>query len=346
MDPRQYDAVIAVIGETPYAEGNGDIGRRSLEQRAPAPGGPRSAGPRERQGRAGGDGVLLRPTAVRQQGAQPLRRVRGRLAARAPRARAWPTCWSRAAAGHGFSGTLSYSWPATPCQTPLNAGDEELRAAVRARLRPAQRPEVRHRAAARGDDRPLRRQRRRRDDATEDLELFVRQDVAPYKSYIGSPDNWGGTELGNDPSAVIAHTNIEARTSDVNVQQDARKITWKGGAGQFYLQAAGGGPAPVPQQQRRDRVRHDRDQGANGPRRDQRALHVPVLLRRTHPQGASRASPTGRSTRSRCRSPAWTPGRSSSTTSTRRSSSTRRARWRRPSPMSGGCRARPPTRTP
>jgi beta-glucosidase len=61
--------------------------------------------------------------------------------------------------------------------------------------------------------------------------------VPPFKSYIGSPDNWGGTELGNDPSAVIAHTNIEARTSDVNVQQDARKITWKGGPGQFYLQS-------------------------------------------------------------------------------------------------------------
>ena len=26
--------------------------------------------------------------------------------------------------GKGFTGTLSYSWPATPCQTPLNAGDE------------------------------------------------------------------------------------------------------------------------------------------------------------------------------------------------------------------------------
>ena len=31
VDPSQYDAVIAVIGETPYAEGVGDIGRRSLE---------------------------------------------------------------------------------------------------------------------------------------------------------------------------------------------------------------------------------------------------------------------------------------------------------------------------
>jgi beta-glucosidase len=72
---------------------------------------------------------------------------------------------------------------------------------------------------------------------TDELELFVRQDVPPFKSYIGSPDNWGGTELGNDPNAVIAHHNIEARTSDVNVQQDARKITWKGGPGQFYLQS-------------------------------------------------------------------------------------------------------------
>ena len=74
---------------------------------------------------------------------------------------------------------------------------------------------------------------------TDELELFVRQDVAPYESFIGSPFNWGGDRLGNDPSGPpVSHPNIEARWTDVNVQQDARKITWKGGAGQFYIQAA------------------------------------------------------------------------------------------------------------
>jgi beta-glucosidase len=61
-------------------------------------------------------------------------------------------------------------------------------------------------------------------------------------SYIGSPDNWGGTAIGNDPTAVVAHTNINVRTSDVNVQQDARLVTWTGtGPGQFYLQESGPG---------------------------------------------------------------------------------------------------------
>ena len=73
--------------------------------------------------------------------------------------------------------------------------------------------------------------------ATEDLVLFDRVDQDPYKSYIGSPYNWGGTELGSDPSAVIDHPGfVTARTSDVNVQQDARKITWTS-IGQFYLQS-------------------------------------------------------------------------------------------------------------
>ena len=38
VDPSQYDAVIAVIGETPYAEGVGDIGRRTLEAATLYPG--------------------------------------------------------------------------------------------------------------------------------------------------------------------------------------------------------------------------------------------------------------------------------------------------------------------
>ena len=124
VDPADYDAVIAVIGETPYAEGVGDLGKRSLEAAKLYPERPRRARQRQRQGRAGRDRVRLGPAAVRQQGAQPLRRVRGRLAAghrgrgrRRPARQGPPP-------GRGFTGKLSYSWPETPCQTPLNAGDE------------------------------------------------------------------------------------------------------------------------------------------------------------------------------------------------------------------------------
>ena len=62
---------------------------------AAVPGRPRDARPRERQGRARGDRVRVGPPALREQGAQPLRRVRGGLAARHRGPAAWPTCWSR-----------------------------------------------------------------------------------------------------------------------------------------------------------------------------------------------------------------------------------------------------------
>jgi beta-glucosidase len=142
----------------------------------------------------------------------------------------------RGAATHTFTGTLPFSWPGAPCQTPLNAGDEDYAPlfALGYGLRSGQAGSVgtlpetsESRCVTLGGG----------GTATEELEVFVRQDVAPFKSYIGSPDNWGGTELGNDPAAVIGHTNIEARTSDVNVQQDARRIRWKGGPAQFYLQS-------------------------------------------------------------------------------------------------------------
>ena len=126
VDPSQYDAVIAVIGETPYAEGIGDIGRRSLEHARAATREDLAVLDRvSRQGRAGGDRVRHRPAAVRQQGAQPLRRVRGRLAAgHRGRRRGRPAGQgprTRAAASPASCPTPGRR---APCQTPLNAGDE------------------------------------------------------------------------------------------------------------------------------------------------------------------------------------------------------------------------------
>jgi beta-glucosidase len=237
VDPAQYDAVVAVIGETPYAEGPGDIGKRSLEHARLHP---------EDLAvlyHVSGKGT---PVATVFVSGRPLY-VNKELNRSDAFVAAWlPGTEGQGIAdllvrgrhtGKGFTGKLSYSWPATPCQTPLNAGDEgyaplfELGYGLR-NGQTATVPQLPEESVARCVDSGGG------GTTTDELELFVRQDVPPYKSYIGSPDNWGGTELGNDPSAVIAHTNIEARTSDVNVQQDARRITWKGGAGQYYLQAA------------------------------------------------------------------------------------------------------------
>jgi beta-glucosidase len=237
VDPAQYDAVVAVIGETPYAEGPGDIGKRSLEHARLHP---EDLAVLDRVSGKGAPVATVfvsgRPLYVNKE----LNRSDAFVAAWLPGTEGQGIADLLVRGRHtgkGFTGKLSYSWPATPCQTPLNAGDEgyaplfELGYGLR-NGQTATVPQLPEESVARCVDSGGG------GTTTDELELFVRQDVPPYKSYIGSPDNWGGTELGNDPSAVIAHTNIEARTSDVNVQQDARKITWKGGAGQYYLQAA------------------------------------------------------------------------------------------------------------
>jgi beta-glucosidase len=237
VDPAQYDAVVAVIGETPYAEGPGDIGKRSLEHARLHP---EDLAVLDRVSGKGAPVATVfvsgRPLYVNKE----LNRSDAFVAAWLPGTEGQGIADLLVRGRHtgkGFTGKLSYSWPATPCQTPLNAGDEgyaplfELGYGLR-NGQTATVPQLPEESVARCVDSGGG------GTTTDELELFVRQDVPPYKSYIGSPDNWGGTELGNDPSAVIAHTNIEARTSDVNVQQDARRITWKGGAGQYYLQAA------------------------------------------------------------------------------------------------------------
>jgi len=236
VNPADYDAVVAVIGETPYAEGNGDLGKRSLDNAVLHP------EDLAVLNKVSGKGA---PVATVFLSGRPLY-VNKELNRSDAFVAAWlPGTEGEGVAdllvegrntGRGFTGRLSFSWPATPCQAPLNAGEEDYAPLFplgyglrdgQAGSVPQLPEETVNRCVDSGGG----------GTATEDLEIFVRQDVPPFKSYIGSPDNWGGTELGNDPSAVIRHTNIEARTSDVNVQQDAREITWKGGPGQVYMQS-------------------------------------------------------------------------------------------------------------
>jgi beta-glucosidase len=121
VDPKGYDAVIAVIGETPYAEGVGDLTRKTLEAAKLYPRGPGRAGQGPWQGCAGRHRVRRRPPALRQQGAQPLRRVRRRVAA-GHRGGGVADMLVKGKNNGGYRGKLSYSWPKAACQTPLNAG--------------------------------------------------------------------------------------------------------------------------------------------------------------------------------------------------------------------------------
>jgi beta-glucosidase len=125
VDPSTFDAVIAVIGETPYAEGKGDIGRKSLDAAALYP----------------EDLAVL--AAVSGKGAPVVTvLVTGRpLAVNAELnlSDAFVVAWlpgtegagvsdllvKSAAGAAGYTGTLSFSWPKSGCQTPLNFGDAD-----------------------------------------------------------------------------------------------------------------------------------------------------------------------------------------------------------------------------
>lgn len=239
VDPAAYDAVVAVLGETPYAEGVGDIGRRSLENAVLHP---EDLAVLDRVTGRGAPVVTVlvsgRPLHVNKE----LNRSAAFVAAWLPGTEGGGVADLLVrGARAGFTGRLSYSWPRSACQTPLNAGGAEydplfalgygLRDTDRVTVGPLDESSPAGGCSSTGGG----------GTATEDLEVFDRGDVPPYAAYIGSPDNWGGTPVGNDPATVVSHTNISVSTSDVNVQQDARRVTWTGsGPAQFYLQAPAG----------------------------------------------------------------------------------------------------------
>src|SRR2546426_4488657 len=247
IDPSQFGAVIAVIGETPYAEGVGDIGRtRTLEHAARYPSDldvlNRVASPVPGRGPP----VVTiffsgRPAYVNKE----LNRSDAFVAAFLPGTEAGAIADllfrdARGRIGRGFTGKPSYSWPLAACQTPLNVGDTPYDPLF---------------AYGFGLDYRDRRDLSVLDEtspaigcgqtggggtATQDLDIYVRGDAPPYQLYIGSPANWS-VAVSPDPTAVTtsADGNISVQTTDVAVQGDGRRVTWTGtGPGQIYSQSS------------------------------------------------------------------------------------------------------------
>jgi len=231
VNPAEFDAVVAVLGETPYAEGNGDIppsGTLRHSARHPEE-------LRLLQGLAGrGRPVITvflsgRPLYVNDllnlsdafvaawlPGSEGggiadllLRRADGRV-------------------GHDFKGRLPFSWPRGACQTPLNAGDggQPLFALGHglSYARPARLGQLALDAPASGGC-----------GARTEMAIFERVAQAPYELLAISPgQRWPTRKLSDDLNGTeeipAGRPELLVSTVQVNTQQDAKLLRWQGPA--------------------------------------------------------------------------------------------------------------------
>ncbi len=231
VDAGRFDAVIAVIGETPYAEFSGDIALSDTLRHS---------------GRYPEDLAVLK--AVSGKGTPVITVL---LSGRPVYANdllnlsdAFVATWLPGTEGKGvtdilfrnadggiqqdFGGRLSFSWPRSVCQTPLNFGDRAyaplfslgygLNYQSNVTLGPldADIP-----AGGCGKEAAV--------------PIFNLSDRKPYTLYVSSAANqWVKTRVGADlngtlelPPAVPA---IRVQTTQINTQQDAKLVTWFGPA--------------------------------------------------------------------------------------------------------------------
>jgi beta-glucosidase len=221
-----FDAVVAVIGETPYAEGDGDIG---------------PSGTLRHSGRYPEDLAVLQAVAGK---GKPVITV---LVAGRPLfvndllnlSDSFVAAWLPGSEGKGvadvlfkgaynFKGTLSFSWPKSACQTSLNAGDKDYAPlfALGYGLRYGQAKKVGQLDAAYADGGCGK---------TNSYPVFNQADRATWPLYAGS----GGqrTAIGSDIAAVITLPAVRVETAQVNTQQDGKLVTWSG-PGRFEARGA------------------------------------------------------------------------------------------------------------
>jgi beta-glucosidase len=234
VDVSRFDAVLAVIGETPYAEGMGDIGPSGTLRHSGRY--PEDLAVLERV--AGkGKPVITVLVAGRPVYANDLMNLSDSFVM------AWlPGTEGKGVAdvlfragGAGFTGTLSFSWPKSVCQAVVNQGDQDYAPlfATGYGLKYGRKAKVgkldaAYPAGACG--------------LTTSYPVFNQADRATWPLYIAS-----GTQreaLGADLNRVINLPGVKVETSQVNTQQDGKLVTWSGPA---RLEARGAAPAALPE---------------------------------------------------------------------------------------------------
>lgn len=219
VDVSLFDAVVAVIGETPYAEGDGDIG---------------PSGTLRHSGRYPEDLAVLQAVAGK---GKPVITV---LVAGRPvyandlmnLSDSFVAAWLPGTEGkgvadvlfkgaHNFKGTLSFSWPKSICQATLNAGDKDYAPlfALGYGLRYASASNVGKLDTSYPDGGC---------GVTNSYPVFNQADRATWPLYIVSASE--RKAIGTDVNAVISMPGVKVETAQVNTQQDAKLVTWSGAA--------------------------------------------------------------------------------------------------------------------
>ncbi|MEJ7804482.1 MAG: putative glycoside hydrolase, partial [Telluria sp.] len=232
VDVAAFDAVIAVIGETPYAEGDGDIGPSgSLRHSARHP--EDLAVLRAVAGK--GKPVITVLVAGRPLYTNDLMNLSDSFVA------AWlPGSEGKGVAdvlfkgAHGFKGKLSFSWPKSVCQASLNVGDKDYAPlfAYGYGLTYTSRAKVGQLDAtfAGGGC-----------GVTNMYPVFSQADRATWPLHAVSGAQ--RTALGLDVNSVATLPNLKVETTQVNTQQDGKLATWTGPA---RLEAHGAKPIALP----------------------------------------------------------------------------------------------------
>lgn len=223
VDFSHYDAIVAVIGERPYAEMIGDIPPAATFRHSD----------RYPEDLAVLDAVAKarKPVVTVFLSGRPLF-INDLL----NRSDAFVAAWLPGSEGEGvadvlfastangatgnFRGTLSMPWPGVPCPDAANAGPKAWLFQPGYGLRYGENREVGHLPT---------------DDAITScgtggtVGIFRTQAVAPFNLYLAA-DGQPAQELGPDLNAVTqwpaAHPALRVATVQVNTQQDAKSVTW------------------------------------------------------------------------------------------------------------------------
>ncbi|MBA4040180.1 MAG: beta-glucosidase, partial [Planctomyces sp.] len=232
VNPADVDAVIAVIGETPYAEGNGDIPPSGTLQHS-------SRHPEDlavlRAAAALGKPVITVFMSGRPLWVNDLLNLSD----------AFVAAWLPGSEGggvadlllrgpdgriaHEFRGRLPFSWPREACQTPLNAGDGQtplfpLGHGLGAAQAGASLGRLAETLPAGGCE------------ARSEVSIFARTAQPPYELLVASPTQaWPTRKISDDLNATLtfpseAQPALTMSTVQLNTQQDAKLLRWQGPA--------------------------------------------------------------------------------------------------------------------